>query len=214
MNSEKSLKKSIILEVKEQGQIIYEDKKAKVEFYIISLWLLFLMMIIITADIPISFEEGSTFIGVKELAKRNIIPIVAFSFLVYGMILCRKYKYKFKGTMQLPIKITNIENINYEHLTFLTTYIIPLICIDITKPQYFIVFSLLLIIIGFIYVKTDLFYANPTLSLLGYYIYKVETDSADFPKAIFISCDKLCQDNSVQYIQLDEKIFYVGSVKA
>jgi len=188
-------------------------KRAKVEFYLISLCLLFLLIIILTVDIPISFEEGSTFIGFKELAKRNIVAIIAFAFLTYGMLLYKKYKYKFKGTMQLPIRITNIKNINYEHLTFLSTYIIPLVCLDFTKPRYFIVFTVLLIIIGLIYIKTDLFYANPTLSLLGFYIYKVETSHADFPNAIFISCDKLSKDSKVQYIQLDERIFYVGSVK-
>ena len=202
------------MKVSEQGQTLYEDKRAKIEFYIISLWLLFLLLIILTMDIPISFKPESTFIGLNELAKRNIIPIISFIFLVYGMVLCKKYKYKFKGTMQLPIKVIKVENINFEHLTFLTTYIIPLICFDFTKPQYFIVFILLLIVIGCICVKTDLFYANPTLSLLGYYIYKVHTNDEKIPNAIFISRDKLCNDCNVQYLQLDEKIFYVGSVKS
>lgn len=208
------LKKSLVMKVSRQGQIVYEDVRAKIEFYIISLWLLFLLLIILTIDIPISLDSNSTFIGFSELAKRNIIPCIALGFLVYGMILCRKYKYKFKGTMQLPVKITNIQNINFEHLTFLTTYIIPLICFDFTKIQYFIVFTMLLIIIGCICVKTDLFYANPTLSLMGYYIYKVETNDVNMPNAIFISRDKLYKDCNVQYLQLDEKIFYVGSVRS
>lgn len=213
MNTNDKLKKSIILEVKNKDRVMYEDKKAKLEFYIISLWLLFLLVFFLTLDIPISFDKDSTFIGFQELFKRNIIPCIALVFLLYGTFLCKKYKYKIRGTMQLPIKITNIENINHEHLTFLATYIIPLICIDFSKPQNLVVFTLLLIIIGSIYIKTNLFYANPTLALLGYYIYQVETDCPNYPKAIFISCERLYKNDSVQYIQLDERILYVGSVK-
>lgn len=205
------MKKSLLVEVKKNGETVYEDKKAKVEFYIISLWLLYLLMIVITIDIPI--EKGSVFIGFPELFKRNIIPLISLTFLIYGMALCKKYDYKFKGTMQLPVKIVSIENINYEHLTFLTTYIIPLICIDIRQPRYFSVFIILLLIIGLIYIKTDLFYANPTLALLGYYIYRVETNNPDCHKAVFISRGKLYKNQSVQYMQLDKNIFFVGEVK-
>lgn len=204
------MNKSMLVESHKNGDTVYENKKAKIEFYIISLWLLFLMIIILTLDIPVSFKSNSSFIGFGNLFRRNIIPFVSIVFLLYGMALFRKYKYIFKGTMNLPVKITNIQNINHEHLTFLTTYIIPLICIDITNPRYIIIFITLIIVIGIIYIKTDLFYANPTLALLGYYIYKVETNNEDLPEAIFISYGKLNKNQSVQYIYLDEKILYVG----
>lgn len=207
------MQKSIALKVKQGDKIVYEDKRAKAEFYIISLWLLFLLVIILTIDVPIYFASDSVFIGFKELFSRNKIPLIAMCFLFYGMILCYKYRYKFKGTMNLPTKIIHIKNINYEHLTFLTTYIIPLVCIDIKQPRYFFVFVILLVIIGCIYIKTDLFYANPTLALLGYYIYEVETTDPNCPKAVFISYGKLYENQSVQFIQLDEKIFYVGGIE-
>jgi len=205
--------KSILVESKKGEESIYDDKRTKVEFYIISLWLLFFLMIILTIDVPISLKTNSDFIGFDELIKRNRISIISLSLLIYSMILCAKYKYKFKGTMQLPLKIIKLDNINYEHLTFLTTYIIPLICVDIRQIRYFIVFIILLFIIGCIYIKTDLFYANPTLALLNYYIYKVETNDVLCPNAIFISNGKLTENQSVQYIQLDKKIYYVGRIK-
>lgn len=206
------MRKSILIQTKKGEECIYEDKRTKAEFYIISLWLLFFLMFILTIDIPISFEPENEFIGYYELFSRNGIASLSLVLLIYSMILCAKYKYKFKGTMQLPLKILKVENINYEHLTFLTTYIIPLICIDIKQLRYFIVFVILLVIIGCIYIKTNLFYANPTLALLGYYIYKVETNDQACPNAIFISNGKLSENQNVQYIKLDKKIFYVGRV--
>lgn len=211
MNLGEEPKNSLIIQVK-NGKGVYQNKKAKIDFYIISLWLFFLLLIILTIDIPISFEKDSKFIGAEALVGRNIIPLICIGFLLYGFYLWRKYKYVFKGTPNLPVKITKVENINYEHLTFLTTYIIPLICFDFSNTRNFIVLAILLIVIGKIYIDTNLFYANPSLGLLGYNIYSCETDHPQYPKAIFISGDKLVVGDFVQYINLNEEVLFVGRI--
>lgn len=205
-------KTSFIIQTKDEDGI-RQNKKAKRDFYIISLWLFFVLLFILTVDIPVCFKTDARFIGLKELIMRNIISIICTIFIVYGFVLWRKYKYMFKGTPRLPVKVKNVENINYEHLTFLTTYIIPLICFDFTNIRSFIILALLLLIIGKIYVETDLFYANPTLALLGYHIYTCETDHTNYPSVTFISNDKLKDGDAVQYIHLDEKVLFVGRVK-
>jgi hypothetical protein len=82
-----------------------------------------------------------------------------------------RFDYKIAGSMSIPVTIVSVEDINYEHLTFLTTYIIPLICFNLTSARYLIALGFLLIVIGAIYVKTDKFYANPTLAILGFRLY-------------------------------------------
>lgn len=205
-------KTSFIIQTRD-NKGVQQNKKAKREFYIISLWLFFVLLFILTVDIPICFSIDAKFIGMRELISRNIIAIICIIFIVYGFILWCKYKYLFKGTPGLPVKIDNVENINYEHLTFLTTYIIPLICFDFKNIRNFFVLALLLIIIGKIYIETDLFYANPTLALLGYHIYTCETDHEDYANVTFISADKLRDGDAVQYIHLDEKVLFVGRIR-
>jgi len=140
--------------------------RKKVELYIISLWLLFLLIIVNKINVNICFD-GCEFIGFKQLLIDNIIPVIAFTFFILGFVFYFRFKYSIGGGTNLPVKIKKIENVNCEHLTFLTTYIIPLICFDLSQIRYAVVLLLLLIIIGAIYVKTNLFYANPTLALLG-----------------------------------------------
>lgn len=78
------------------------------------------------------------------------------------------------------------KNENYEYLTFLTTYIIPLICIDLKNIRYIIVLGILLILIGAIFVKIDLYYGNPTLALMGYRLYRAEIENVDAPDGIIL----------------------------
>ena len=151
----------------------------KIGLFFLSLWLLFLLIVIITAEIPVCFGDNCEFIGWTNLLKSNIIPIFCLIALVIGVVSFLDFRYQMKGTPELSVKITEIQNIDYEHLTFLTTYIIPLVCFQFENLRYILTFIVILFVIGLIYIRTDLFYANPTLAILGFKIYKI---SGEFRK--------------------------------
>lgn len=66
----------------------------------------------------------------------------------------------------------------------------------------------MLVIIGIIYVRTNFFYTNPTLSLFGVYVYYLTFDS-DENKIIAISRGKLKQGQIVRRRLIDENIYFV-----
>lgn len=183
----------------------------KIELYVISLWLLFILIIIVTIDIPICFKNSCSFIGYEILFVTNIIPILTFVLLLLGILFFFNFKYKLAGSQQNHITVKKIENRNYEHLTFLSTYIIPLIAFDLTKTRYAIVLFLLLVAIGIMYVKTNMFYTNPTLALLGYKIYKVDATfrTGYEEEIIIISREDVSQGDTLSYKLINEKIYYV-----
>lgn len=179
--------------------------------YIVSLWLLFLLIIIITIDIPIYFGDDWYFLGIKKIIILNIIPVISFVLLLAGIVFVKRFQYKLEGSLKTPFKITKIDNTNYEHLTFLSTYIIPLIAFDLEQVKYGFVLLILLIAIGAIYVKTDMFHANPSLALIGYRIYKVNGEFRTGPREniTIISRQKISLNEKVSYKKLSEKIYYV-----
>jgi hypothetical protein len=182
----------------------------KFELYILSLWLLFFLIIVVTANIPMCFGEGCKFIGWETLLKNNLIPIAALCLLIFGIVFFLRFDYRISGSKKLPVQIIKIEDVNYEHLTFLTTYIIPLICFNLTSARYVFALVFLLIVIGIIYVKTDKFYANPTLAVLGYRLYKVtiKTRLSIKEEIIVITKDRLSESDQIRMLDLDEKVSY------
>ncbi|WP_110312175.1 anti-phage protein KwaA [Dysgonomonas alginatilytica] len=189
----------------------------KIGLYFLSLWLLFLLIIIITVDIPIYWGEDSQFIGINYLFSRNIVPFICIIALIIGAFSFYDFNHKLKGTPELAFKITEIENIDYEHLTFLTTYIIPLVCFNFDSVRYELVLLIVLIIIGIIYIRTNLYYANPTLAILGFRIYKVTGDFVRIGtrnNIVLITRDKLDKSDRVKYIKLDPNIFYAKKIKS
>lgn len=149
-------------------------------------------------------------ITLKEVALNNLIPITCLIFIGSGFIFYYKFKYIITGSKSHPEQITHLEDHNWEHLTFLVTYIVPLLSFDLdfdlSKDRNGLMFILIILIIGIIYVKTNIFYNNPTLALLGYHIYKVNTSKKSH--VILISKDSLKLEDMIESKHISDNIYF------
>ncbi len=186
--------------------------KRKIDLYILSLALLFVFFfIIITAKFSVCFGVGCSFVGMSQLLEDNVVSIVSLVLLAYCVFAYHRFSFDLRGATEIPFEIKKISVINYKHLTFLVTYVVPLISFDFGSFRQMIVLGLLLIVMGVIYIKTDFFYANPSLAILGYHIYQADGSfkNGDKESIILISRARLSAGEKVAYIKLDERIYYV-----
>lgn len=191
---------------------MYNNTFMKLQMYISSLWLLFLIVFILNIDIPMCFGDDCEFVGVIVLAKMNIIPLISAALLLIGTLFTKVFNYSIAGSAKTYIKIKSIKNKSYEHLTFLTTYIIPLICFDLTEIRYAVILLILLSVIAVIYVKTDMYYANPTLAVLGFRLYEATVilrDGEEYEDIIFITRENINKESNIVYRKIDENIMIV-----
>ncbi len=183
---------------------------AKFEMYIMSLSLLFLLIIVITVEPRLYAGTPRTFVGWGTLLRKNGTSIVALFFLLYGVVSYFRFKYRISGSTSIRVKISSVRSVDYEHLTFLTTYIIPLVCLNLSYTRYTVVLIILLVVAGIIYIKTDKYYANPTLALLGFRIYSavITKRNCEDAKAVIITLDNLTDESFIKYIQLDRRVYF------
>jgi hypothetical protein len=188
----------------------------KVLLYFISLSLLFLLIVVITIDIPFTLSKDAVFIGFKKLLAKNIIAIFALIMFIFSLACLNLFTDSLKGSKKNAVIISEVENLNYEPLAFLVTYILPLICLDFDNFRYIIVLIMLLVIIGTIYVKTNMFYANPTLAIMGFHTYKVKAEfgnTTDSNQNVVISKSKIRSGDRVYWRKIDDNVYYVKVVK-
>lgn len=184
-----------------------KETMLKIKFYIISILILLVLAVFI--DIKLVDSNGA-FLGLCDLIFSNWFSIISIIFIIIGFIFLLLQNHELNGAANPCFRITKIENVNYEFLTFLTTYIIPLICFDFDKTRYKIVFLILLIIIGIVFVKMNLYVANPILAIMGYRLYKVSVDKKKDNKDILvISRSELFNNDSIDWIKLDDTCWYV-----
>ena len=185
----------------------------KLSLYLISLWILFFMLIVLKLDIStIPFKLKLADIG--EFLYRNSVSGIRFVFILLGGVGYWWFKDSLNNAKQLPVEIRECESINYENLSFLATYIIPLVCFPMeTDREVFVMFSVI-VIIGCIFVKTDLYYTNPSLILLGFNVYRVRTNSGkEFRQGIAIIKGKLKKGDNIKYLPLSDNVYFGRVVK-
>lgn len=180
----------------------------KIELYLISLGPLFVLLLVSTVQIPYCSGDNCQFIGWDKLFYSNVVPIVCGVVLIATAIMYFRFNYMTQGATQMPEKIAEIENIQFENLSFLATYIIPLVAFDLSKTRGCIMLLLVLLLMGSIFINTNTFYLNPSLAVLGYRIYKVVTSTND--KLIIITREKLNKDDSIFPRSIGETIYFAS----
>jgi hypothetical protein len=186
----------------QERRLQFRQSVMKFELYLISLWLLFILMIVVKVDIPVCFGTDCHYIGTLELISTNVLPVISLVFIVVIAICYLRFRYRIQSNLSLPVVAEKVEDLSYEHLTFLTTYIVPLICFNLDNARYIIALFILLIVIGQIYVKTDKFYANPTLAILGFRLYKVEINGVS---KVLITTQRIADSDKIVFTTIDEK---------
>lgn len=190
------------------------NTKRKVDLYVLSLALLFVFIFIITIKFPDGQIEINNLAAWEKFFEPNILSTVVFGLFLYSIYAYKRFDFDLNGAPDLPFEVTKVESINYEHLTFLATYVIPLISFEFSSPRQMIVLCLLLMVMCVIYIKTDLFYANPSLALLGFQINRADAAFKNGQKEgiILISKEKIQINQKLNYIKLDDRIYYVKRV--
>lgn len=199
----------------------------EIKLYILSLAILFLIVFLITLDLK-SFAEISTCIiklncppefnkinVIANLISKNTLPLIMVVMIIYCIAIKSEFEHKLDGGSGDTLNITKCENQDYEYLSFLATYIIPFFGFSFNEIGRLLAYAVLLIVIGIIFIKTEKYYANPTLAVFGYRIYKVTLSDGnnEYKSVIAISREKLSSNISVKYKNLSENVFFVRSYK-
>lgn len=182
-------------------------RKLKIGMYLLSLWLLFLLIIVNKINIELCFTCSlASRSEVWIIVKQNYLPVLCLSLLAISSGFYFRFKYLIDGARLGPKKILEVQDKGAEHLVFLATYVIPLVGFGLDNVRQVINLAITLIILGAIYIKTNLFYANPTLSLLGFKIFSAKIDGKD---VILISRERLESDDTINFLPLDRSIYFV-----
>ena len=189
------------------------SRAVKIGMYLLSLWLLFVLIVVNKIDIDVCLQcNFASWSELATIAQKNYLSFFCIFILLVSLIFYGIFARVIKGAKDGPFKIIEVEDKSSDHLVFLATYVIPLLSFGLNDTRQVISLVIILTLIGAIYVRTNLFYANPTLSLLGFKIATVKFDlGTNGPPpglAVLISREDIDLNSSVNIIRLDKNIFF------
>lgn len=187
----------------------------KLQLYVLSLFILFALLFVNNVQVPTCYGPDCLFLGWSKLFKENIIPAFCVVGMIAGALIYRNFKYRVvKAAKKNPQQIQKIENMNFETLSFLITYVVPLVCFDLDFHLYEkrngLMLVLVMLLMGWIYVTANMFYTNPTLAVLRFRIYKVDLPGEE--GIVVITREKLVKGDSIKYRLIDENIYYAKRI--
>lgn len=178
----------------------------KVGMYLLSLWLLFVLIFVNKVSIEICLDcKLANRLELIEILKANVLPLICAGLLLVSLACYLRFRHLIAGAQDGPMIIESIEDKNAEHLVFLATYVVPLVGFGLDNVRQMINLGITLGLLGALYVQTNLFYANPTLALLGFRIFSVTFK--DGP-AVLIANTGLEKGDSVNVLKLDRNIYF------
>lgn len=111
------------------------------------------------------------------------------------------------GAKKLPEKVISLKKEKETSLIFFATYILPLVTIDIQSLNDFVAFYIILMLILILCWKTELWYNNPILPILGYKIYTVKCEDA-INEEIIMSKNDICIGCMIEKIYITDEVAY------
>lgn len=116
---------------------------------------------------------------------RYLIAELAF-IIIIGILISWLLK-RNKKTGKYTVSLKTVKNRSAEYyLAYYSLFVLALIEFSLTDPIDLTVLVLLLIVLGVVYIKNDLFFMNPTINIFQSYIYEVEyeTNQVQLPSSL------------------------------
>jgi hypothetical protein len=194
-----------------------ENLKLKILLYILSLWLLFFSLFIMSWDFTFLAKTYSHILGTeklslsvyKELKTRNYVFVLSLLLMLIGFLGFGYFYFKTSSGWSATVIAQDVSNENHEHLEFLTTYVMPLVFTDVNSKRTAFNLLVMIIAIGAIYIRTNKFYSNPSLAILGFKIYKAKLKNQGDKQYIMICKGKVSDGTAIRYINLDDSTLLV-----
>ena len=180
----------------------------KIQIYFMSLGFFFVLLMMKSIYIQIYFGKDSHFVGWKNLFLNNIVSIGCL-LLLFVVYICKKnFDKEIEGCKDLPCILVDLENKNENYIVFLTTYIIPLLDWDFSSIRSILILITIIVLNGWLLIKTNLYYQNPMLALMGYNVYwaEISRKDNDGKQVILISKDKLERNAQIQAHELEDGV--------
>lgn len=154
-------------------------KFPRVLLFILSMAPFFVILGLMTMDIPVSLSPDTVFIGWHQLwlnTRVGLLIIVISCIIEFCIYYLFKHVCKKEAGEESEI-IDEIEDKNFELISFITSVFLPLISFQYNQLSHWVVTFLIVLLIGYIFCHSDGFYTNPTLAVFRCRLYKVKLDN-------------------------------------
>lgn len=173
-------------------------------FFLIQTFMFFFVIFVVKNMQFLNIDLNNSDLLSKSLNITDIVFIICI--FVSGIVIVY-FRKNVIGTKKIPSKVINIKQEKEVSLVFFATYILPLVTIDINNFNDFLAFFIILILMFVLCWKTELWYTNPILSILGYKIYTIKCEK-DIDEKTIISRENIKVEDYIEKKTITDEVIF------
>ena len=173
-------------------------------FFLIQTFMFFFVIFIIK-NIEFIFVDFNTANVLSNVLK--ITDIIFIMCIIISDIVIIYFKKNIDGAKKIPSKVMEVKQEKDASLIFFATYILPLVTIDIKNISEFFAFTTIMILMFILCWKTELWYTNPILVILGYKIYKIKCEN-EICEGTIISRENIKVADYIDKKKITDEVLY------
>lgn len=136
-----------------------------------------------------------------------IIVIIVGSFGTFKII----YDDQIKSTYVTIVESNNITDQHF--LGYFSLFVLSAVSFDLSKVNMAVVFVFIIVMIGIVYIKNQLFYINPFLNIFGYNFYKISYIEDNKIKTNYVFCKNDIVVGLGYYVKFNKNFSFVDCSK-
>ena len=136
-----------------------------------------------------------------------IIVIMVGSFGTFKII----YDDQLKSTYVTIVESNNITDQHF--LGYFSLFVLSAVSFDLSKVNMAVVFVFIIVMIGIVYIKNQLFYINPFLNIFGYNFYKISYIEDNKTKTDYVFCKNDIVVGLGYYVKFNKNFSFVDCSK-
>lgn len=136
-----------------------------------------------------------------------IWAIVILALGLSGLIIMILYFFQFAPRLgSIQEKVTALQSRDGEVMGYIASYLIPFVAIPFGGWQQGVALLIFVIVLGIVYVNSNMIHINPMLNLMGYHLYEIIVEHSERPHAL-ITHQHIALGDTIHIIDIGDGIF-------
>jgi hypothetical protein len=141
------------------------------------------------------------------VVQHPIWAIVILALGLSGLIIMILYFFQFAPRLgSIQEKVTALQSRDGEVMGYIASYLIPFVAIPFGGWQQGVALLIFVIVLGIVYVNSNMIHINPMLNLMGYHLYEIIVEHSERPHAL-ITRQHIALGDTIHIIDIGDGIF-------
>jgi hypothetical protein len=144
---------------------------------------------------------------VLYLGQQPVWAIASLALGSLGLVILLLFFFRFAPRLgAFQAKVTGVQRRDADVMSYIASYLIPFVALPFSGWQQGIALLLFFLVLGIVYVNSNMIHVNPMLNLVGYHLYEITVENSQVPHAL-ITRHRVAPGETLHLIDIGDGIF-------